>query len=287
MSYVERALTFDCAAERLVGVLAEPDVASDVGVVIVVGGPQYRVGSHRQFLLFARRLAAEGLAVLRFDYRGMGDSTGSARSFEDVALDVAAAIDALQAACSAVRRVVLWGLCDGASAALMYYEATRDPRVSGMALLNPWVRSDATLARAYLRHYYIHRLLEKAFWAKLARGGVGLKAARSLFTDIATASASGDERGGSAATFQERMAGGLEAFPDPVLLLLSERDLTAREFVDHARADPRWRALLARERVSRHEVAEADHTFSTARWRREVEDRTLSWIRSALAVKAP
>jgi uncharacterized protein len=288
VSYVERALTFDCGGEQLVGVLAEPAAQSDVGVVVVVGGPQYRVGSHRQFLLLGRRLAAEGIAALRFDYRGMGDATGVARSFEDVSLDIAAAVDAFQAACPTVRRVVLWGLCDAASAALMYYETTRDQRVAGMALLNPWVRSDVTLAKVHLRHYYIRRLLEKGFWVKLGAGGVSVVGvARSLLDNIGIARTSrGDRKGSRTETFQDRMARGLEAFAGSVLILLSERDLTAKEFIEFARSDPRWRVLLARETVDRHEVADAGHTFSTARWRREVEDRTLSWIRRTLLARA-
>ena len=36
-------------------------------------------------------------------------------------------------------------------------QATRDPRVAGLALLNPWVRSDAGLARARVKHYYRQR----------------------------------------------------------------------------------------------------------------------------------
>lgn len=288
MSHVERALTFDCCDERLVGVLAEPEAAGDLGVVIVVGGPQYRVGSHRQFLLLGRRLAAEEIAVLRFDYRGMGDATGSARSFEDVTPDIAAAIDAFQAACPTVRRIVLWGLCDAAAAALIYCERRRDTRVAGVALLNPWVRSDATMAKAQLKHYYAPRLFEREFWAKLARGGVDLReAARSMARSIETASMGrSDAKGAGAASFQDRMTKGLEAFAGPVLILLSERDLTAKEFVEFARSEPRWRALLARRNVERHDVADADHTFSTARARSEVEDRTLSWIRQTLLANA-
>ena len=48
----------------------------------MVGGPQYRVGSHRQFTLMARAFAAAGYPVLRFDYRGIGDSEGESRGFE-------------------------------------------------------------------------------------------------------------------------------------------------------------------------------------------------------------
>jgi len=76
-------------ATALLFVLAAPfaqasddDRRAACGVLIVVGGPQYRVGSHRQFLLLSRRLAAEGHPVMRFDYRGMGDASGAMRGFE-------------------------------------------------------------------------------------------------------------------------------------------------------------------------------------------------------------
>ena len=59
----------------------------------MVGGPQYRVGSHRQFALLARRLAAAGTACMRFDYRGMGDSTGDSRTFEHIEHDLRCAIE--------------------------------------------------------------------------------------------------------------------------------------------------------------------------------------------------
>ncbi|MFX8094774.1 hypothetical protein ABTK72_21120, partial [Acinetobacter baumannii] len=75
------------------------------------------------------------------------DSAGEARDFLGVQADIGAAIGALMAACPTVQRVVLWGLCDAASAALLYVESTRDMRVAGLTLLNPWVRSAATLAQ--------------------------------------------------------------------------------------------------------------------------------------------
>jgi exosortase A-associated hydrolase 1 len=284
MSYVEHALTFDCCGERLVGVLAEPAHSSDVGVVVVVGGPQYRAGSHRQFVLLSRHLAAEGIAVLRFDYRGMGDATGRANSFEDAGLDIAAAIDALQRACPVVKRIAFWGLCDAASAALIYWHATLDPRVAGMVLLNPWVRSEATIAKTHLKHYYGDRFLEKEFWAKLIHGGVDVMgAARSIARSIVTTTRGRDGAATSeATTFQDRMADALRSFVGPVLILLSERDLTAKEFVDYSRSSPRWRALLDRANVELHDVAAADHTFSTALSRSEVESRTLAWLRRTL-----
>lgn len=278
MNFIEEAVCFAAAGERLVGVLAIPERAVGVGVVVIVGGPQYRVGSHRQFVLLARHLARQGIAVMRFDYRGMGDGGGAAVGFEHCSDDVGAAIAAMRARCPQVGRVVLWGLCDGASAALLFLEHPAAASVAGLCLLNPWVRSETSLARAQVKHYYGQRLLERSFWAKLLSGKVDLAgAARELARKLRQAARGGAEQAATA-PFQSRMASALRAFEGQVLLLLSGRDLTAREFVEYVAADSAWAGLLGATRVTRHEVAEADHTFSAAPLRAEVEDRTLRWL---------
>ncbi|MBV8605816.1 MAG: hydrolase 1, exosortase A system-associated [Pelomonas sp.] len=290
MSWQERALHFDCEGEALIGVLGEPPFGvapHPVGVLIVVGGPQYRVGSHRQFVLLARALAAAGHRVLRFDYRGMGDSAGAPRDFRGATPDIAAALDAFAQACPGLERVALWGLCDAASAALLYCdERGADARVAGLCLLNPWVRSEAGLARAQVRHYYLQRLREPAFWRKLLAGKVARTAATELVAKLRLARAAGkaDKRPSPAdAPFQARMARAWRERPAlPRLLILSGRDLTAREFVDHAANAPDWRGLLEQPAVRRVDLAAADHTFSTAAWRGEVERLCVDWL-AALA----
>lgn len=294
--YVEEAIAFACADESLLAILARPQpvvaansscteappLAEDptqCGVLIVVGGPQYRVGSHRQFALLSRRLAAHGYPAMRFDYRGMGDASGAMRTFEDVSADIAAAIDAFGTACPAVRKVVLWGLCDGAAATLLYLEATSDPRVAGLVLLNPWVRSEVSLAQTRIKHYYTQRLLQRQFWNKLLSGRVEL--AGSL-RGVAGAALAVLRRGRSAPTversFQDRMVAGWRWFPGSTLLILSGQDYTAKEFIEFARARPEWWELVQAPRVRRIDLAEADHTFSSAAWRKQVEDATLRWI---------
>ncbi len=281
VSFVERAVVFDRGEERLVGVVAEPAAARRLGVLVVVGGPQYRAGSHRQFVLLARRLAAEGYAVMRFDCHGMGDSTGPMQSFEEAGPDIDAAIGTLLDAGAGAEKVVLWGLCDAAAGALAYWHATRDPRVAGMVLLNPWVRSRVGHARTQIRHYYRQRVLDAAFWKKLLGGGVDVgEAARGFVRAARTmlAGARRDASGSEALSFQDRMAEGLRTFSRPVLLVLSGRDLTAREFLDYARSHRRWEGLLERSNVRQVEVADADHTVSSAPWRTEVENLTLAWL---------
>lgn len=280
MNYTEETAIFACEGDTLMGILAKPEMPAETGVVVIVGGPQYRVGSHRQFVLLSRVLAAAGYAVLRFDYRGMGDSESSQRDFEAVSTDIAAAIDALQQRLPAVRQVALWGLCDGASAALLYCHETQDPRVTGLCLLNPWVRSEASLARTQVKHYYTHRLMQKEFWTKLLHGGVALKALPGLVRNIRVAFTGERDSVETASQqpFQHRMAAAWNAFSGNMFLLLSGDDYTAKEFLEYTSKDAAWKNALTHPRLIRHDLPAADHTFSSAVSRTKAEDLTLSWV---------
>lgn len=282
----ESAIRFACGADALCGICALPDTVHGTGVVIVVGGPQTRVGSHRQFVLLARRLADAGYPVLRFDLRGMGDSDGQSIDFEHATPDIGAAIDALLAQCPALSRIVLWGLCDAAAASLLYLHDTQDPRIAGVVLANPWVRSEATLAQTHVRHYYGQRLLQPAFWFKLLRGGVDLIGGVREFAGKLTRARQA-EKPDSALDFRARMAVVAEGTTARQLVILSGNDFTAREFEAAAAQDARWQRALRKPDCSTVAIADADHTFSTALWRAAVEDHTLQWLRQLDAMPTP
>jgi exosortase A-associated hydrolase 1 len=289
----ERALVFSCNGERLIGVLS-PGIRAR-GVVVVVGGPQYRVGSHRQFVQLARALSAHGFPVLRFDYRGLGDSEGSLQGFEFIASDIRAAVDALFEQQAQLCNVVLWGLCDAASASILY--APGDPRVSGVVALNPWVRSAQSEARAWLRHYYLHRMLSREFWTKALRGGLNVSGAvrsvaaqaRTVLLPSARRAAEADAAsvradawsGGPLPTLPglaNRMAGALAAFPGQALIITSGQDMTAAEFRDVTQASKAWRTLLASDRVVMRHLNHANHTFSQQGCKQQVESWTRDWL---------
>ncbi|WP_215409296.1 hydrolase 1, exosortase A system-associated [Janthinobacterium sp. JC611] len=265
----------DEAQARLVGILSLPEAPGPRGVVIVTGGPQYRVGSHRQFVLLARALAARGTPVLRFDLRGMGDSEGRARDYRAAGPDIAGALAQFFAAVPALREVVLWGLCDGATAAACH--ATSDARVSALVLLNPWVRSSAGLARATLRHYYLPRLLQGDFWRKLSKGGVRLGASLASLRQVAAATQEVAQEDDAPAPALLRALG---QFQGKVLLVLSGGDLGAREWQALLDGDAAWRGVAARAQWTRAQVDGANHTFASAAWRGEVEQLCARWLQS-------
>lgn len=287
MSCAQRGVAFPCHGDWLYGVLNLPEASAPRGVLFVVGGPQYRVGSHRQFVLLARHLGDHGIPSLRFDYRGMGDSDGMARTFESIEDDVAAAVDHFFCQVPGLREIVLWGLCDGASAASFY--AAKDHRVTGLILLNPWMRTEQQAARTYLRHYYARRLFEAEFWSKVLRGRFDYRSAALAACKLAGACLSTRhqvERSDAAdlpalaAPLPDRMLQGLTDFRGRTLFIISGNDLTAHEFLDITKASRPWRRLLAGDRVERRYLAEANHTFAQRGWRDQVAEWTRQWVQS-------
>jgi len=285
-NFEERAIHIACADSWLCGIVSVPEQTFSRGVVIVVGGPQYRVGSHRQFTLLARHLAAQGVPVMRFDYRGMGDSTGETRTFESVDDDLRCAIDQFMAEVPHLKQVVLWGLCDAASAALFY--AYQDPRVTGLILLNPWVRTEEGIAKATLKHYYITRLFERDLWQKILRGRFDyvatIKSAMALvgnaFLFKKSKVADGSETVHQSMSLPDRMYHGLNQFKGRTLVILSGNDLTGQEFSDLIRSSRKWQKLISTSNVQRYELAGANHTFSRREWRDQVADWTCKWIKT-------
>jgi exosortase A-associated hydrolase 1 len=277
---IEEVACIESQGERLIGILHRPAAAAHgagPGVVIVVGGPQYRVGSHRQFVLLARALASRGSPVLRFDLAGMGDSGGQFVGFERSAGDIRAAIDRLQQLDGRVREVCLWGLCDAASAALMY--VPKDPRVSHLVLVNPWVRTSSGQAQAYLDAYYGRKLRSRGFWRRMAGDpSAVLKAAGGFLSNVRKARRApghSAERNGDEAHFLDRMLAGARGFRGRVLLLLSGRDLVATEFELLLERSEEWREALGSPRVITRRLPDATHTFSRGVWR--------DWVAAATA----
>ena len=279
----ETAVTFLCGNDELIGIIHHPvdDSLCTSGVLIVVGGPQYRAGSHRQFIQLARNLAASGISAMRFDYRGMGDSEGEQITFEQTCPDIKAAIDTFTQYCPAVKHIILWGLCDAASACLMY--APSDDRVRGMILLNPWVRTEAGIAKTHLKHYYTARFVDKEFWMKILKFEFDYgESFRSLFRQIRSLlNFNGNQiskNKNEKLPFQERMKTGFLNFTGKILFIISGNDLTAAEFTDMVSSSKIWKKKFKDNNIERYDIKNADHTFSKKQWKDQVSESTINWL---------
>ena len=279
-AFVETAVRIGGDEMPMVGVLTTPlsrdaGSARGWGAVIVSGGAQNRVGSHRQFTLLARDLAAAGVCVLRFDLPGMGDSPGPLPHFDSAGPALDRAVAALRGFAPGVTRTLLWGLCDGATAALFHADGSAGA-IDAVVAMNPWARTEAGRARAVIGTYYRGRLRSPTFWRDLVSGRIRIRSAvRGGMTQILSMGRGGGSRKGlesDQASLPSRLATVLDRATFDVLVLIGEDDLTGSEF---DREVGRLGGLVAR-RVEVRRRPGADHGFSAPDDRRFSIEETLA-----------
>ncbi|CAN5619845.1 hypothetical protein BH24ACT15_BH24ACT15_03850 [soil metagenome] len=140
---------FPSGTDILVGDLHRPVDAPDTGPAVVVTGSWTTV-KEQMAGLYARRLAAEGLTALTFDFTGYGQSQGIIRDLEDPnqkAADINAAVGFLTTLDGVdAERIGAVAIC--ASSGYTAVNAARDPRVASMALVAPRLH-DPELVQPY------------------------------------------------------------------------------------------------------------------------------------------
>lgn len=212
---MRRLLTIDCGGAALGASL--DGSAGKIGLLMVTGGTQTRIGSHRMYERLAKRLAEGGFPCLRYDRRGVGDSEGEDPDWRKSGPDIAAASAAFRAECPQVERLIGFGLCDGASALAFH---GKHAGLGGLILLNPWLvePQTGTIAPAAVKAHYRQRLMSLEGWKKLLSGSVSYK---KLFKGIGSIAAA------APSSLAEEVAAALERGGLPVELILASRDGTA------------------------------------------------------------
>ncbi len=140
--YAATEVAFDSApGVKLAGTLTLPPGDGPFPAVIMISGsgPQDRdetLLGHKPFAVIADALTRRGVAVLRYDDRGVGKSTGdfTAAGIDDFALDTTAALDWLSKQSRIdTRRIGLLGHSEGAVVAPMV--AAKDSRAAFLVLI--------------------------------------------------------------------------------------------------------------------------------------------------------
>lgn len=180
-TFFERPLQF---GSRLFGRLCQPRRDAMPGRAVVIGntgtGPRY--GHARFHVLLARRLAAAGIASLRFDFAGLGDSAaadpdnGTHVYATDRRPDIGAALDTLQAL--GYSSFVAAGVCSGGYHA--WQASLQDERIDTLLMVNPTIFSwqdgqsfDMLFqTRGHSTQFYLAALSRSSGWKRLLRGEV-------------------------------------------------------------------------------------------------------------------
>lgn len=146
---MEMFAQFSVGGQRMYGMLHVPDGPAPAqgwpSVVMVHGFTGNKVEGHRNFVLLARRLAAAGVAALRFDCRGSGESQG-----DFAEMTVGREVEDVEAACDYLRgqpnidpeRLMLLGFSMGALVSCLALGRVRPHRLAlwSPALPELWLR---------------------------------------------------------------------------------------------------------------------------------------------------
>lgn len=267
-------LSLSCQGDALAATLDRPEGAPRAGLLIVSGGNELRSGAHRGMASLAQRLADRGIAVLRFDRRGIGDSGGVNGGFETSGADIAAALAELRTECPAGAPVAAFGNCDAASALALHGPFAG---LTALVLANPWVIEDAAEEQddasdvplpsaAAIRARYLAKLKDPREWVRLLRGGVDLgKLARGL---------SRARGGDSPSALAERLGAAMARIEVPTQILLAHRDRTAIEF-NAAWKSAAFVAARNNAALSLHNLDSSSHSFARDEDKAWLEERLL------------
>jgi len=256
---MQEPVVFASQGQKIFGMIHTPEARGPApGVVMLHGFTGNKIEAHFLFVKAARALEEAGVAALRFDFRGSGESEGAFRdmTFSGELADAAAALGVLAAdkRVDAGRLGVLGLSLGGALTACL---AGQDARVHSVALWS-----------AVSRPADLWENPRRQAWAKLLRrhghldiGGFDLGA--GFLEDLARHDPLEALRRSQAAALI--VHGSADTSVDVSSAYLYEQAAAGR-------AAP----------VEKRILKDADHTFSTLAWERQVIAWTTDWFRKTL-----
>lgn len=260
------AETLHSFGDGLVGTLSRPHgQARRTALILLNPGLLRRTGPFRLYVQLARRLAAQGFVVLRFDQSGLGDSQLSSRvSAQRKREDIVAAMD-MVARETGVDRFVLGGLCSGADDA--FNIAPIEPRVAGVILLD----GVSYPTRGHWLRHYLPRLFDPARVLRFLRRRLGKAAAGTV-----AGAGNEDLRDFPSRAEATRRLESLDERGVHALLLYTGG---AAYYHNHRRqARECFGKVMRSPRMNTDYWAECDHTFYVREHREKLFARVTEWM---------
>lgn len=292
--------------DLLQGILHEPEPSTARGVCVLLLSPgiKGRVGPHRLYLKIAAGLVPLGFHVLRFDFRGLGDSEGELVEHElvDVYNQVHGGryvndtIDALNwfQVTSDIGRFVGSGLCGGSITALMAAEIDRRIEcILGVGLPTileggpeNWARYVSSAQASALRTGYLRKLADPKSLLRFLTGKSSYSAIVRVFRLLISDHPGGTEpREHEASSTPDstnpRFASAFLAMLEsnrPMMLVFSENDRLRLQFADHFEQRHAARLQAKRHLYDVQVIPNANHVLSDQESVHELVRIAGSWL---------
>jgi len=263
-----------CAGETLAATF--DSAPGSTGLLIVSGGNEIRSGAHGGMAGLAARVADHGFPVLRYDRRGIGESTGQNKGFLESAAEIAAATEFLRQQ-SKIQNIVAFGNCDAATALALFGPGAGIDRY---ILANPWVIETTgvtdsfapTISAAAIRSRYWERIKNPATLLDLLSGKINF---RKLFQGLKQASRSEEP-----SALSLRLRDALSGINRDTMILLAKRDTTARAFLA-AWNGADFKPLHRNTAITVESLDSASHSFADIEAKTWLAERLLEALRAA------
>lgn len=264
-----------CAGETLAATFDSAEGSTTL--LIVSGGNEIRSGAHAGMAYLALRIAEQGFPVLRYDRRGIGESTGQNSGFLGSAADIAEAVKFLRHD-QQVRKIVAFGNCDAATALALFGP---EAGIDGYILANPWVietgseaddDDEPTISSAAIRARYWNRIKNPRSIIDLLSGKIDLK---KLLKGLRQASRSEDN-----SALSLRLRDALSRLEEDTHIVLAKRDTTARAFLA-AWNSADFELLRKKSAITVETLDSASHSFADVGAKNWLTGKILDALRSA------
>lgn len=134
----EEKVIFENKGQKIVGILHTPDSKNPPAIIMSHGWTGNK-DEHGLFINAAREFCKNGFAVLRFDFRGSGESEGKFEdiSFTEEASDLKSAIEFMKKQNVDRNKIGLLGLSMGAAVSVLAY----NPEIKVLVLWSPAIHT--------------------------------------------------------------------------------------------------------------------------------------------------
>lgn len=247
-----------------------------IAMLIVSGGNEIRAGAHGGMAQLAFRISEQGFPVLRYDRRGIGESSGDNKGFLGSAQEIAAAVKFLRQELPHVKSVIAFGNCDAATALALFGPAAG---IDSYILANPWVieasieadTEERTMSAGAIRSRYWDRIKNPRTIIDLLTGKIDFG---KLLKGLKQAARSEENSGLSL-----RLRDALSGLGKNTHILLAKRDTTARAFLA-AWNRPDFESVRRESAITVKTLDSASHSFADEAAKNWLTEKLLEALRA-------
>jgi pimeloyl-ACP methyl ester carboxylesterase len=280
----EELIRFDSAGTNLYGTLGTPEDSPAAGVVIIHGWSGCRMGPHRILVEAGRDLNKRGIATLRFDLRGRGESHGDPFETDlDVMFeDASNAVKELRRRLPPGAPLALLGMCSGGNVALGTLGLQPDVRAAVCWSTYPFQSQRQRGQDVKRTGHFLKQYARKAFcretWSKLWHGRVNFRLIFGALFGHFKKTEGEQERNPRESVRDAEIVEQLGRYRGSLCFLFGGNDPEA--------ADARniFEEYFAEKEVqaSFKEIKGANHNFYSLSWKRQAISRTGDWLAEIL-----